>query len=157
MPTKRAANLLLGCLLSALAGCGSGPTFYPVTGSVTQNGEPLADAVVMFLPEGKDGSLTAEAMTGPDGKYSLATRDAAGAAVGKYKVVVSKLPAVPSGANPDFKDDPFMASMPDPSQPRKKAAAKGERIEETFEAEITSDPSGRVHDFDVKVKNETKP
>ncbi|AMV36110.1 hypothetical protein [Planctomyces sp. SH-PL62] len=150
---KRALSLLLGCTLLASAGCGSGPTFVPVAGTITLNGEPLADAAVMFLPEGPDGSLTADANTGPDGKYSLVTRETPGAAVGKYRVVVTRLATTPAGADPAFQDDPFMASLS--AQPAaKKKGSKNDPVEHEEQVEVTTER--RPYDFDVKAKVEAE-
>ncbi|MCA9050851.1 MAG: carboxypeptidase regulatory-like domain-containing protein, partial [Planctomycetaceae bacterium] len=65
--------------LMLLAGCSGGgdanrqPTF-PVTGTVTLGGGPLAGAAVTFSP--KDGQPVATARTDANGKYSLTTYDA---------------------------------------------------------------------------------
>lgn len=80
-----AAVLLLGPLL----GCGdSGPRLVPVTGVVTLDGKPVADAGVMFKPA---GSLPpASANTDVQGKFSLATLNKPGAVLGEHQVSIVK-------------------------------------------------------------------
>lgn len=153
---KRVPTLALAWALLAASGCGSGPKFVPVSGTVTMNSEPLADVSVMFLPEGSDGSLTAEGMTDSSGKYTLMTRDVPGAALGKYKAVVTRLGAPGSATDPAFQDDPFMASLSAPAPAKKKGASKDGPIEHTEDIEVTTDPN-QGYDFDVKVKEEPRP
>jgi len=157
MMKTRAISALVASTLLAVAGCGGGPKLYPVTGTITMNGEPLADAAVQFLPNSTDGSaLPAEGMTGPDGKYTLLTGAESGAAAGTYQVAVTKAGDVSSSA---FPDDPSMALMaPDGAGAKKKKATKGGPIEytETEPAEVVSN-GPNVIDVDVKVKDEPKP
>ncbi|QDV51307.1 carboxypeptidase-like regulatory domain-containing protein [Gimesia fumaroli] len=77
----------------SLAACGGGSSDAPdlgqVSGTITMDGAPLADANVTFMPEGVRSS---SATTDSAGKYELIyIRDEKGAAIGKHKVVVSKL------------------------------------------------------------------
>ncbi len=89
------AGLLLLPLL--LLGCGkAGPKVAPVSGRVTLDGQPLADADVTFAPESAAaGSASQESSgrTDAEGRYSLKTnqdkRD--GAAIGTHKVRISKI------------------------------------------------------------------
>ncbi|WP_165069559.1 carboxypeptidase-like regulatory domain-containing protein [Paludisphaera rhizosphaerae] len=142
----RMKSLVLGSslMILAVAGCG-GPTLHPVTGTITQNGEPLAEAAVMFLPEDPSG-LPAQAVTGPDGKYTLTTGASSGATAGKFKVAVSKTASNVTG---DFQDDPFMASMA-PDDGKKKKPTKGGPVEATFDAEVVAGKNEPI-DYDVKV------
>jgi hypothetical protein len=74
-----------------LTGCSSSPRppTYPVTGTVTLQGKPLAGAAITFVPTG-DGEA-ASAITDSDGKYALTTWEAGdGARPGEYRVKVSK-------------------------------------------------------------------
>ena len=68
-------------------GCGSekGPTLAPADGTVTYQGQPLADANVMFVPE--KGPL-ATGITDSDGHFTLATGARSGVAVGPAKVAI---------------------------------------------------------------------
>ncbi|WP_165250649.1 carboxypeptidase-like regulatory domain-containing protein [Paludisphaera soli] len=153
---KRVPTLAFAWALIAASGCGSGPKFVPVTGTITLNSEPLADVSVMFLPEGSDGSLTAEGMTDSSGKYTLMTRDVPGAAVGKYKAVVTRLGAPGASTDPAFQEDAFMASLSAPAPAKKKGVSKNDPIEYTEDREVVDEPNP-VHDIDVKVKAEAAP
>lgn len=74
----------LGCSQS-----GSGPATYPVTGTVTYNGQPVEGATVAF--QAADGSHGAVGVAGADGKFEVATSAAGGGLIpGEYKVTISK-------------------------------------------------------------------
>lgn len=79
-----------------LGGCGGGdstplaPDLHPVTGKVTVQGEPLAEAVVTFLQVDEKGTL-AVGETQEDGTYILAHAGTPGAAAARYKVAISYL------------------------------------------------------------------
>ena len=77
----------LPVLLIVVAGCGKGGPV-PVRGTVKLNGQPLADASVLFIaqdPGGKD----ATGFTDANGEFRLSTiKPGDGALPGKYKVVV---------------------------------------------------------------------
>jgi hypothetical protein len=75
-----------------VTGCSnsSRPPTYPVTGTVTSQGKPVAGATVTFVPTGTEGEA-ASAITDSEGKYALTTWDAGdGARPGEYRVKVSK-------------------------------------------------------------------
>ena len=75
-----------------LTGCSSSsrPRTYPVTGTVTSQGKPLAGAAITFVPTGDDAEA-ASAITDANGKYALTTWKAGdGARPGEYRVKVSK-------------------------------------------------------------------
>ncbi len=68
---RRAAqfHLLLVALAALCAGCGpSGPTTYPVTGTVSYRGTPLPTGVIMLRPA---QGPAASADIGPDGKFEV--------------------------------------------------------------------------------------
>ncbi|MHB8901740.1 MAG: carboxypeptidase-like regulatory domain-containing protein [Thermoguttaceae bacterium] len=68
------------------------PTTYPVSGTVTYKGEPVADANLNF--QLADGSSFSLAKTDASGKYELMTYEAGdGALPGDYKVSISKFEA----------------------------------------------------------------
>ncbi len=98
---NRRIALSAACLLfPAICGCGEGPKVLPtepVTGIVTLDGKPVADATVIFSPSNAQGKevYAATATTGADGKYSLTTSfspsvDKPGAVAGEYAVTVTK-------------------------------------------------------------------
>jgi len=75
-------------------GCAGGhvgaPPTVPVSGMVTYNGEPVADATVSFHPQGDHRS--AYAKTDAAGAYRLTTvHEHDGAMLGEYQVTVSKI------------------------------------------------------------------
>jgi len=76
----------------AFAGCGSSsnPATYPVTGTVTFEGKPLAGANVGFSAT-DENTRGAIGVTDSEGKYSLTTFEQGdGAMAGTFKVTVSK-------------------------------------------------------------------
>ena len=75
-----------------LTGCSnsSRPPTYPVTGTVTSQGKPVAGAAITFVPTDQRGEA-ASAITDSEGKYALTTWQAGdGARPGEYRVKVSK-------------------------------------------------------------------
>lgn len=86
------ASLGLAVLFLA-AGCGGGlddaPTTYPVTGTVTDGGKPLADVKVDLVPI-EDG-IPSSGYTDAEGKFTISRHTGeAGAIPGNYKVVLSE-------------------------------------------------------------------
>ena len=87
------ARWLFGLLLVSAVGCGS-RRFAPVSGRVTLNGQPLANALVAFNPIPPEGSSEAGpgsiATTDANGEYTLrVTPDRPGALVGKHRVAIT--------------------------------------------------------------------
>lgn len=78
-----------------VAGCG-GPSVAPVSGTVTLDGKPLANAAVHFQPKATDNNLNpgpgSDAMTDDNGNYTLkvVTTGQEGAIVGKHRVEIAK-------------------------------------------------------------------
>jgi hypothetical protein len=104
---------LLACL--ALTGCGGGgPAIAPVTGVVTLNDEPLADALVTTQPT-TDGPGSV-ARTATDGTFTLRLvgDDRAGAVVGRHRVVISKgdRPLDPSAVSEEGKGPAPKETLP---------------------------------------------
>src|SRR5438067_2166344 len=97
--------MVVGLLLGA-AGCGSS-NIAPVSGKVTLDGKPLANATVIFEPisSEKNPGPGSTAKTDENGQYTmqLMTGRANGALVGKHKVMITAYPgggdAPSSGAN----------------------------------------------------------
>src|SRR5882757_10120812 len=92
---NRPAKLALSILVIVgivLTGCSnsSRPRTYPVTGTVTSQGKPVAGAAITFVPTSNEGEATS-AITDSEGKYALTTWQAGdGARPGEYRVKVSK-------------------------------------------------------------------
>ena len=90
-PAKLAVSILVTVGI-VLTGCSSSsrPRTYPVTGTVTSQGKPLAGAAITFVPTGSEGEA-ASAITNSNGKYGLTTwRAGDGARPGEYRVKISK-------------------------------------------------------------------
>ena len=92
-------------VLAAL-GCGDGSDLeiYPVRGTISFDGEPLAEetTTVMFQPDaerGNEAPLPAIGTVDGDGNYTLKTNGQNGASPGWYKVVVTALAERPEHAS----------------------------------------------------------
>ena len=88
---RPAGALALAVGLAALAGCGGGPSYVPVSGVVTVDGKPYPNAVVVFLPMATTGNLEpgrgSSALTDGVGRFALTTDDGGrGALVGRHRV-----------------------------------------------------------------------
>lgn len=111
------AILTAGCLM----GCGPGASKPPdlgetvkVTGVVTLDGKPLADAGVKFHPLSDKGFQGATGMTDAEGKYELGMIIGAkdrkpGVVPGKYKVTVSRWRLKDDRPMTEAKGDPLLA------------------------------------------------
>lgn len=105
-------------VLFAAVGCGGsdGPTLYPVTGTVTKGGEPLAGVTVTFTPV--DSGPSSAGRTDDSGKFVLLSATGkSGAVAGKHKVVLSP----PSEASSETFNPTAMEAQ------RKAAAGAGRR------------------------------
>jgi len=75
-------------LVFLAGGCGS-KKLVPTSGTITLDGQPLGDAVIVFTPETPEGEPPT-ARSKEDGTFSVGTGKANGAPPGTYKVVVNK-------------------------------------------------------------------
>jgi hypothetical protein len=88
---------LIGVGLVSLLGCSDGGAkIIPVSGTVTLNGKPLANATVLFSPIAKPGEVNAgdgsAGKTNANGEYTLTTSHGLpGAQVGTHRVRISVL------------------------------------------------------------------
>ncbi len=112
MAQTRIASLAASSLLVLVAGCfGSGNTG-TVTGKVTLDGSPLADAVVTFVPEsGEQNAQNAIGRTDQAGNYQLFRRDEPGATIGKYTVRITGTPAAASTQSVSSDDAAYLAQV----------------------------------------------
>jgi hypothetical protein len=84
--------------LAAGPGCGRGPQFGEVNGTVTLHGRPLPDMEVVFLPDPAAGTVgpPSTAYTDAQGHYQLVTnKGQRGAVVGTHRVCIRDLAALP--------------------------------------------------------------
>jgi hypothetical protein len=140
--------------LLGLAGCGGEPedsaTLVPVTGTITQNGKPLANARVFFTPDsGNKYNTPGGDSTGPAGNYKLMFKNRSGVSSGKYKVTVEP----PLGGSessekiPDsIKGQAIMVEKLLATKKSKVKKAAGSKA--SFDAEVSD--KAEVLDFDVK-------
>ena len=98
------------------AGCSNEPyRTARVSGLVTLNGQPIANAAVMFQPVAAEGNYSpgpgSTGITGPDGRYTLKLvgKENPGAVVGKHKVRITmyESPSDPGKERPK-RADPAM-------------------------------------------------
>ena len=80
---------LVALALLLVAGCGrQGPTLLPASGVVTLDGQPVAEAGVIFTPT--DGGPSASGATDSQGRFELRTVNRPGAVAGKHVATVTK-------------------------------------------------------------------
>jgi hypothetical protein len=115
-------------LISALAGCGDGARYVSVSGKVTMNQQPLANATVTFQPiasEGMDAKAFGSfALTDAEGNFTLEVSSPTpmkGAAVGKHIVRIGTKPSTinntdSDAVNPGGKGAPKLAIDPIPTR-----------------------------------------
>ena len=100
-PTARCATVLFLVTL-VHPGCSSSNKPVEVNGVVLLDNEPVAEATVLFIPDGNVGQ-PAHGMTDENGKFQLTTfKENDGAIPGNYKVTVTKSvpPPQPPEADP---------------------------------------------------------
>ena len=82
-----------GCLLTLLAALGCGGSdldLAPVTGVVTLDGQPIADAGIYFTPADPKQGPPAVGTTDELGEFALITANHDGAVLGEHRVAISK-------------------------------------------------------------------
>ena len=88
----RGLLLITACVLSLASGCSRGrqyPPTHSVSGVVTIDGQPIADAIVSFLPD--DGQNPANGSTDASGRYELTSFTRGdGAMEGSFRVTIVK-------------------------------------------------------------------
>jgi hypothetical protein len=140
---------LLIAIVLCVAGCGQKnpnlPAQYPVSGTVTLDGKPLAGAGVMFLPRGETRGTGAMGTTDEAGKYTLKTDyGGPGAPEGEFAVTISKLinkDGTPYVPNPDVAEAGGRETLP-------------ARYSDSMKTELTAQvgKEGNTIDFELKSK-----
>jgi hypothetical protein len=136
------ARMFPGIFLLALTAC-SPSSGTAVSGTVKEKSQPLANAVVTFLPTGDTFGQGGHGVTDAEGKYTITgTRGEKGIAPGEYKVTVS-LRLRPDG------------SLPDPNTPPIESDATERLLPEYWDRDRTKlkanvDTAGGTHDFTVE-------
>lgn len=94
---------VLSLALLTLCGCVGDSAF--VTGQVTLDGQPLADAEVVFHPADTTADVSPYGgRSGPDGKFTLQVgADRKGPPPGSYKVIVTRY-VLKDGSTPSVED-----------------------------------------------------
>ncbi|MCO6047457.1 hypothetical protein NG895_26435 [Aeoliella sp. ICT_H6.2] len=90
------ALLLVACCFVAVAGCGPDSNVAPVSGTVSFEGNKVAEGTVTFYPT--SGGRPATGTIQPDGTFTLSTFDPKdGAMIGDHKVAIEarQLPKAP--------------------------------------------------------------
>ena len=112
-PHTRLCRAALAAFVALLiAGCGDEYPLAPVSGTITLNGKPLADAHVSFEPMGKGKDLKAGpgsyCRTDQDGRFTLKTLHGDdGAVVGEHRVLIR---AIRAGTN---RNGQFLVGRPE--------------------------------------------
>lgn len=85
----RPVFIFLSLAILKLAGCGSNlPPVVPVSGVVTLDGQPLADAAIAFMPV--DGGRFGYGSTNEKGEFQIGTfTDSDGALVGVHRISIT--------------------------------------------------------------------
>lgn len=134
----------VAALLAALsiAGCGGKKdegSGRPVTGKVTYNGSPVADATVTFVGPAN----SAFGRTDAEGKFNLRTTIGANVPPGEYQVTIMKTDAPPAPAEPST---PENYQPPDPNAPP--APAPKDLLPAKYKDPTTSKLTASVTDTD---------
>ncbi len=130
------SKLMAAALLAVVSGCSGRsadfPDLAPVSGTITMDGEPLANAGVVFTsPKG----IASFGRTDTEGKYSLAYRGStAGAGLGENRVEI--VTNSEDSANPDWQE-PIPAIYNTAS---------------TLTASVNNQPDGNTFDFALESK-----
>jgi hypothetical protein len=145
----------------ALIGCGGSEEdnfkLVKVTGTITKNGKPLADANVAFIPgTGNQNSTPGIDHSGPNGNYLLTFKGRTGVAPGKYKVIIEPSVELPGGGKVpvELQKNPVMFEIAKRARANRHEAAattaKQAGVKSEFDAEVEDQAVGVTLDFDIK-------
>jgi hypothetical protein len=145
-----------------LTSCGGGPKLTKVSGNVKYKGKAVADATVIFEPDG--GGIVGAATTDSSGNYTLGSNSGAGVPAGAYSVKIqSKVKLVENtspmaGLEPGSKEYEaayMKASSSGTKSSSYKTAKDSEAIPEKYGTgselkQIVEAGPSQVIDFDLK-------
>ena len=147
---SRAVTLAVLGPLVFLSGCGppADPSLVPVSGTVTADGQPLANATVTFIPMDGTPGFGGTGKTDAAGQYTLAgSRDnAPGIPPGDYRVAISKR------LMPDGSEVPASDNTPPMMSPARESLPVGYSNPATTQLTAKVQPGGGPLDFALKVK-----
>lgn len=141
---RNSLQVCIGSLLLALAmtGCGSsGPATYPVKGTVTFDGQPVANGQIIFFPT--EEGLTPDVGPIKDGKFSFVSRD------GDKRVQIEATREVPGKTIPQ--PPPLTGTIPVTemyipeaynSKSKLKVTVTDSTSDNQFDFDLTADGSG---------------
>ena len=149
--------------LAGLVGCSDSEEdnvkLVKVTGTITDNGKPLAGVLVSFLPAaGSPTFAPATCESRSDGSYTVYYKNRAGVTPGKYKVTVAPANRAPvADAELDIlKNDPVRlefekkAALTHRRSPAKNAGTPAPTDSESEFAAEVKDGDGQILNFDTK-------
>jgi hypothetical protein len=140
-------------LAVGIVGCGteqkSAVPLFPVQGTVTVDGKPLAGGTVEFIPAGDTRGQGGTGQTKPDGTYHLATPfGESGIAAGEYQVVIQTA-EVPEGFGTEDPASPTSPTGGSASKAPPLPPIYSDRARTTLTATVTPDGNA-PHDFALK-------
>ena len=107
----------------------------PVSGVVTLDGKPVAEATVMFSPEA--GGVPAVGLTDAAGRFQLTTNGKEGALVGTHQVMVTKMEMTGVEADADGLSTPLSSNVQQIWHvPKKYSSTKTSGLTEEVKAEM---------------------
>ena len=107
-------TILIAVSLIGCGGSGAKLSTVKVTGIVTLDGAPVADASLIFVPKTQGQGHSASGRTDADGRYQLTTPDGkagAGTTPGEYRVAITKT-ELDSDAPPSDRGAPVRNLIP---------------------------------------------
>src|SRR5262245_61322233 len=143
---------LCSLVLLTTQGCGSGPAYVPVSGTVRLNGEPYKDAIVTFQPmataTNSNPGRGSSAYTDNGGRFVLLTFEGGeGAVPGKHRIRIAT-----KGA--DIAIEPEKGTSDNATPVRKQKTdpiPRAWNIESDKEFEVPKNGTDKA-DFDIKTK-----
>ena len=144
-----------------LSSCGGGPQLTKVSGNVKYKGKAVADATVVFEPDG--GGTVGAATTDSNGDYKLGSNSGAGVPAGAYSVKIKSKAKLVNDVDPmaglvhgsKEYEEAYMKASTRSSQDAYKTKKDPDDIPEKYNSgselkEKVEAKSSQVIDFDLK-------